>query len=81
MTSEHTAELAEWMANNTRGFARREGDKIYLEGTIDTLALLRYAQSLPCVQDTRTIHADNRRAYTGRPDMDRGNAVVEGADC
>lgn len=72
--------LAEWISNNTKGYARRDGEKIYIEGTIDAFELLRYAQSLLTNSSTGDIYAQNRMAYTGRIEPDRVNAVVEGAD-
>lgn len=72
--------LAEWISNNTKGFARRDGEKIYLEGTIDAFELLRYAQSLLTNSSTGDIYAQNRLAYTGRDNDGGTNAVVEGAD-
>jgi len=72
--------LAEWISNNTKGFARRDGEKIYIEGTIDAFELLRSAQSLLTNSHTGDIYAQNRVAYTGRTEPDRSNAVVEGAD-
>ena len=72
--------LAEWITENTKGFARRDGEKIYLEGTIDAFELLRYAQSLLTNSSTGDIYAQNRMAYTGRIEPDCVNAVVEGAD-
>lgn len=72
--------LAEWITENTKGFARRDGEKIYLEGTIDAFELLRYAQSLPTNSSTGDIYAQNRLAYTGRDNDGSTNAVVEGAD-
>lgn len=80
MTHKDANALAEWISNNTKGFARRDGEKIYIEGTIDAFELLRYAQSLLTNSHTGDIYAQNRVAYTGRTEPDRGNAVVEGAD-
>lgn len=72
--------LAEWISHNTKGFARRDGEKIYIEGTIDAFELLRYAQSLLTNSSTGDIYAQNRMAYTGRDNYGSTNAVVEGAD-
>lgn len=80
MKHETAAQLADWIANNTRGYARRDGNIIYLEGKIDAYELLLYAQSLLAGRTTEQIHEDNRLSYTGRPDLHRGNAMVEGAD-
>lgn len=80
MNHEHATQLADWIANNTRGYARRNGKKIYLEGTIDAFELLLYAQTLLHTSHARAIYEDNRVAYTGRIEPDRVNAVVEGAD-
>lgn len=80
MNRKQSAELAEWIANNVRGFARRDGEKIYIEGTIDASELLLYAQSLLTTPDTRAIYEDNRMAYTGRAESDRVNAAIEGGD-
>ena len=70
------AQLAEWIDNNTWGFTRRNGNKIYIEGTIDAYDLLLYALSLIDDRTTEQIHADNKAAYTGRA----VNITVEGAD-
>ena len=70
------AQLAEWIDNNTHGFARRDGNKIYIEGTIDAYELARYALSLIDDRSTEQIHADNQASYTGRS----VNVSVEGAD-
>jgi hypothetical protein len=70
------AQLAEWIADNTHGYAKRGGIKIYIEGTIDAYELLLYAQSLLAERTTDQIHADNQAAYTGRA----VNVSVEGAD-
>lgn len=72
--------LAEWISNNTKGFARRDGEKIYIEGTIDAFEILRYAQTLLTPKDMGAIYAQNRVAYTGRAEPYSVNAVVEGAD-
>ena len=58
--------LAEWISNNTKGFARRGGEKIYIEGTIDAFELLRYAQSLLTPKDTGEIYAENEDKYVAR---------------
>jgi hypothetical protein len=70
------AQLAEWIDNNTHGYAKRGGNKIYMEGTIDAYDLLLYAQSLLADRTTEQIHADSKAAYTGRA----VNITVEGAD-
>ena len=79
------AQLAEWIADNTHGYAKRGGIKIYIEGTIDAYDLLLYAQSLLADRTTAQIHADNNIVYTGRSYLDRAdivplNIAVEGAD-
>jgi len=79
------AQLAEWIADNTRGLAKRDGNKIYIEGTIDAYELLLYAQSLLAERTTRQIQADNKASYTGRSVVNFNsyldvNAAVEGAD-
>ena len=76
MKQVQASQLAEWIDNNTHGFAKRNGNKIYIEGTIDAYDLLVYAQSLINDRSTDQIYADNRVSYTGRS----VNAVVEGAD-
>lgn len=58
--------LAEWVGENTKGFARRDGEKIYIEGTIDAFELLRYAQSLLTPKDTKAIYAENEDKYKVR---------------
>lgn len=70
------AQLAEWIDNNTKGFTRRNGNTINIEGKIDTYELARYVQSLINDRSTEQIHADNQAAYTGRVI----NIAVEGAD-
>lgn len=80
MNHELATELADWIARNTKGFANRNGERIYIEGTIDAFELLLYAQSLLQNADTGVIYAHNRMAYTGRIEPDRSNAVVEGSD-
>ena len=70
------AQLAEWIADNTHGYAKRGGIKIYIEGTIDAYDLLLYAQSLLAERTTAQIHVDNKATYTGRA----VNITVEGAD-
>lgn len=70
------AQLAEWIDNNTKGFTRRNGNIINIEGKIDTYELALYVQSLMTSKSTKQIHADNRAAYTGRA----VNIAVEGAD-
>lgn len=70
------AQLAEWIDNNTHGYAKRGGNKIYMEGTIDAYDLLLYAQSLLAERTTDQIQADNQATYTGRA----VNITVEGAD-
>jgi hypothetical protein len=70
------AQLAEWIDNNTHGYAKRGGNKIYMEGTIDAYDLLLYAQSLLADRTTEQIQADNQATYTGRA----VNITVEGAD-
>lgn len=80
MNHEHATELADWIARNTKGFANRNGERIYIEGTIDAFELLLYAQSLLHTSHARAIYENNRVAYTGRVEPDRSNAVVEGSD-
>lgn len=70
------AQLAEWIDNNTKGFTRRNGNIINIEGKIDTYELARYALSLIDDRSTEQIHADNKASYTGRS----VNVSVEGAD-
>lgn len=60
------AQLAEWLDNNTRGYARRDGNRIKIEGEIDAYELLLYVQSLLADRSTKQIYADNHAAYTGR---------------
>jgi len=85
MKHEQAAQLADWIAETTRGYARRDGNVIYIEGKIDAYELLLYAQSLLTGRTTEQIHEDNRVSYTGRADLYRRddmpiNAAVEGAD-
>ena len=80
MKHEQAAQLAEWIGDNTRGYAQRNGSVIYIEGKIDAFELLLYAQSLLAGRTTEQIHEDNRISYTGRADLYRRNAVVEGSD-
>ena len=80
MTHEHATQLAEWIEANTRGYAKRDGEKIYIEGKIDAFELLLYAQSLLRTSHVGDIYAHNEVAYTGRAGSDGSNAVVEGAD-
>ena len=70
------AQLAEWIADNTHGYAKRDGNKIYIEGKIDAYDLLLYALSLIDDRTTAQIYADNKATYTGRA----VNIAVEGAD-
>ena len=70
------SQLAEWIHDNTRGYTRRDGNRIKIEGEIDAYELLLYVQSLINDRSTRQIHADNKAAYTGRG----VNITVEGAD-
>ncbi len=79
------AQLAEWIANNTHGYAKRIANRVYIEGKIDAYDLLLYAQSLLADRTTAQIHADNNIIYTGRSYLDRAdivplNIAVEGAD-
>ena len=80
MIHEQATQLADWIEDNTRGFAKRDGEKIYIEGKIDAFELLLYAQSLLRTSNSGDIYAHNEVAYTGRVEPDRSNAVVEGAD-
>lgn len=66
MKQVQAAQLAEWIDNNTRGYTRRDGNRIKVEGEIDAYELLLYVQSLINDRSTRQIHADNQAAYTGR---------------
>jgi hypothetical protein len=70
------AQLAEWIANNARGYTNRIGNKIKIEGTIDAYDLLVYVQSLLADRSREQIQADNKVSYTGRA----VNAAVEGGD-
>jgi hypothetical protein len=60
------SQLAEWIDNNTKGFTRRNGNIINIEGKIDTYELALYVQSLMASKSTKQIHADNQASYTGR---------------
>ena len=71
MKQVQAAQLAEWIDNNTRGYANRDGNRIKIEGEIDAYELLLYVQSLLAGRSTSQIQADNKAAYTGR-------SVVEG---
>lgn len=73
MKQETAAQLADWIANNTRGYARRDGNVIYIEGKIDAYELLLYAQSLLTPTDTRAIYEENEKKYFTRvvPHADR----------
>lgn len=46
MKQVRASQLAEWIANNTRGYAKRAGTRLYVEGRIDAYELLVYAESL-----------------------------------
>ncbi len=70
------AQLAEWIADNTHGYAKRNGNKIKIEGTIDAYDLLVYVQSLLAERTTTQIQADNKASYTGRVIK----VAVEGGD-
>ena len=70
------SQLAEWIADNTHGFTKRDGNIINIEGKIDAYDLLLYAQSLLAERTTAQIQADNQATYTGRA----VNVSVEGAD-
>jgi hypothetical protein len=70
------AQLAEWIDNNTHGFAKRDGNKINIEGSVDAYELALYVQSLTAGRSTEQIQANNRAVYTGRS----VNVSVEGAD-
>jgi|APGre2960657373_1045057.scaffolds.fasta_scaffold257409_3 hypothetical protein len=79
------AQLAEWLENNTQGYAKRYGNIINIEGKIDAYDLVLYVQSLLAGRTTEQIHENNKISYTGRSDLDRrndsfSNAAVEGAD-
>ena len=60
------SQLADWLDNNTRGYANRDGNRIKIEGEIDAYELLLYVQSLINDRSTKQIQADNRASYTGR---------------
>ena len=66
MKQVQASKLAEWLDNNTRGYANRDGNRIKIEGEIDAYELLLYAQSLLAGRSTKQIQADNRASYTGR---------------
>ena len=70
------AQLAEWIANNARGYTHRIGNKIKIEGTIDAYDLFVYVQSLINDRSPYQIYVDNKASYTGRA----VNAAVEGDD-
>ena len=70
------AQLAEWIANNTHGYAKRIANRVYIEGKIDAYDLLLYAQSLLADRSPNQIYVDNKATYTGRA----VNITVEGAD-
>lgn len=65
MNHEHATELADWITRNTKGFANRNGERIYIEGTIDAFELLLYAQSLLTPTDTKAIYDANEKKYKG----------------
>ncbi len=46
MTHEHATQLADFIEENTKGYAKRDGEKIYIEGKIDAFEILSYAQRL-----------------------------------
>jgi len=60
------AQLAEWIDNNTHGYAKRDGNIINIEGSIDAYELALYVQSLGAGRSTEQILNDNRTSYTGR---------------
>lgn len=66
MKQVQAAQLAEWLDNNIRGYANRDGNRINIEGQIDAYELLLYVQSLLAGRSTSQIQADNQAAYTGR---------------
>jgi hypothetical protein len=70
------AQLAEWIANNTHGYAKRIANRVYIEGKIDAYDLLLYAQSLLADRTTAQIYVDKKATFTGRA----VNVSVEGAD-
>jgi hypothetical protein len=70
------AQLAEWIADNARGYTKRDGNIINIQGKIDAYELLVYVQSLLANRTTTQIQADNKASYTGRA----VNAAVEGGD-
>lgn len=66
MTQILAAQLADWIDNNTKGFARRHGNIIYIEGKIDAYELAKHALSLIGDRSTEQIYADNKAKYTSR---------------
>jgi len=65
------SQLAEWIHDNTRGYTRRNGNRLNIEGEIDVYELARYALSLLNDRSTKQIQADNQAAYTGRANAER----------
>ena len=65
------SQLAEWIHDNTRGYTRRNGNRLTIEGEIDVYELALYALSLLNDKSTKQIQADNRAAYTGRANAER----------
>ena len=65
------SQLAEWIHDNARGYTRRNGNKLNIEGEIDVYELALYALSLLNDRSTKQIQADNRVAYTGRANAER----------
>ena len=70
------SQLAEWIADNTHGFTKRDGNIINIEGKIDAYDLLVYVQSLLADRTTAQIYVDKKATFTGRA----VNVSVEGAD-
>ena len=71
MKQVQASQLAEWIHDNARGYTRRDGNRIKIEGEIDAYELALYALSLLNDRSTKQIQADNRAAYTGRADTER----------
>lgn len=65
------SQLAEWIHDNTRGYTRRNGNRLNIEGEIDVYELALYALSLLNDRSTKQIQADNQAAYTGRANAER----------
>jgi len=70
-------QLAEWIDNNTHGYAKRDGNIINIEGSIDAYELALYVQSLGAGRSTEQILNDNRTSYTGGRFLE-GRSFLEG---